>query len=266
MPMRRRIPGRYRAFVYAVLVHLAVAAVLIIGFRWTSDPPAPQGQPVKAVAVEDPQKRKLEEDDKRRRAEEEKRRIEEARKQQEQQRQEKEEAKLRAQQQKEKEEADKKRQAEVKRKQEEERQRQAEADKKRQDAERRKQEEAERRRADAEALQQEIAAEEQARLEAARAARAASAAEKYKILIRQKVSRNWNRPPGSRTGLKCVVGVRLGPGGDVLQAKVVRSSGDVVFDRSVENAVFKAAPLPLPSEPDLFDYFRDIEFLFNPEE
>ena len=57
----------------------------------------------------------------------------------------------------------------------------------------------------------------------------------------------------------------LAASGDVLTVAVVRSSGNDLFDRSVENAVYKASPLPLPEEKDLFDYFRDIEFLFNPE-
>ena len=47
---------------------------------------------------------------------------------------------------------------------------------------------------------------------------------------------------------------------------MVRSSGNEIFDRSVEYAVYKAAPLPLPEDPTLFDNFREIEFLFNPEE
>ena len=90
-------------------------------------------------------------------------------------------------------------------------------------------------------------------------------ADQYIALIRQKVSRNWARPPGSEKGLQCTVMVKLAPGGEVIQATVVRSSGDAVFDRSVENAVYKASPLPLPQEADLFEYFREIEFLFNPE-
>jgi len=269
---RPRLPGRYRAFVYAVLVHIAVVGLLIIGFRFSGgDLPLPKGKPVQAVAVEDPEKRK-QEDEKKRQAED-KRKQDEARKQEEAERQRAEQARKEEQArkaeaerkaeeqrrlvQKQKEEAEKKRQAEAKRKHEEE-QRRAEA-------ERRKKEEAERRLAAEESLKQQIAAEERASAEAARAARAASAADKYKALIRQKVSRNWNRPAGTKTGLKCVVRVRLVPGGEVLQATVVRSSGDTVFDRSVENAVYKAAPLPLPPDPDLFDYFREIEFLFSPE-
>ena len=272
---RGRRPGRWRAFGYAVLVHLAIAAMLVIGFQFKSDSPLPPGKPVQAVVVEDPQKRKLEEEEKRRRAEE-KRKAEEAKQREEAERKEaeqarkveearraeqvrieqarKEEERRRAEQ-KQKEEAEKKRQAEAKRLQEEQR---------RKEQEQRQREEAERRQAAEEALKQQIQAEERARAEAARAARAASEQEKYKLLIRQKVSRNWNRPAGTTVGLKCTVRVRLAPGGEVLQAQVVRSSGNAVFDRSVENAVYKAAPLPLPTEADLFVYFREIEFLFSP--
>jgi len=264
-PKRPRVPGRYRAFVYAVLVHIGIIGVLVIGFRFSGgELPLPKGKPVQAIVVEDPQKRVQEEE---RRQAEERRKQEEARKREEAERQRVEQARKeqearqaeeqRRLAQKQKEEAEKKRQAETKRKQEEE-QRRAEA-------ERRKKDEAERRQAAEESLKQQIAAEERARAEAARAARAASEADKYKALIRQKVSRNWNRPAGTKSGLKCVVRVRLVPGGEVLQAQVVRSSGDPVFDRSVENAVYKAAPLPLPPDPDLFDYFREIEFLFSPE-
>lgn len=270
-PKRPRLPGRYRAFVYAVLVHIGIVGLLVIGFRFSgAELPLPKGKPVQAVAVEDPQKR-IQEDEKRkveeRRKQEDARKQEEARKRDEAERQRAEQARKEQEArqaeeqrrlvQKQKEEAEKKRQVEAKRKQEEEQ--------RRADAERRKKDEAERRQAAEESLKQQIAAEERARAEAARAARAASEADKYKALIRQKVSRNWNRPAGTKSGLKCVVRVRLVPGGEVLQAQVVKSSGDPVFDRSVENAVYKAAPLPLPPDPDLFDYFREIEFLFSPE-
>lgn len=263
---RGRRPGRWWAFGYAVLVHLALAAMLVIGFQFKGDSPLPPGKPVQAVVVEDPQKRKLEEDEKRRRAEE-KRKAEEAKQREEAEQARQQEEARRAEQvrkeeerrlaeQRQKEEVEKKRQAEAKRLQEEQR---------RQEQERRRREEAERRQAAEEALKQQILAEERARAEAARAARAASEQEKYKLLIRQKVSRNWNRPAGTTAGLKCTVRVRLTPGGEVLQAQVVRSSGNPVFDRSVENAVYKAAPLPIPTEADLFVYFREIEFLFSPE-
>jgi colicin import membrane protein len=280
----RRTPGRLRAVIYAVLVHAAVIAALVIGFRWTQSPPGVVGKPIDAVVVEEPQKKKLEEA--KRRAEEQKRQQEEARKQAEAEKKRQEEAqKLEAQRQQA--EAEKQRQAELKRKQEEEAQRkqeearrraeeqkrqqeearkQAEAEKQRLAEEARKREEAKRQqKAAEEQLKQQLAAEEQARVEAARAARAASEADKYKAIIRQKVSRYWNRPPGAPTGLRCTVRVRLAAGGDVLQATVIQGSGNPLFDHSVEAAVFKASPLPIPQDPDLFEYFREIEFVFNPE-
>jgi TonB family protein len=49
---------------------------------------------------------------------------------------------------------------------------------------------------------------------------------------------------------------------DVLSVRIVESSGNVAFDRSVEQAVRSASPLPRPSDPALYD--REIEFTFEP--
>lgn len=253
----RHNPGRVRAIIYAVLVHAVVIGVAIIGFRWTVDSPSTE-KVVQATAVPEPSARKPEEDKKRAR-EEDMKRVQE------------EEARQKA-------EAEKRRQAELKKKQDEElTQQRLVADRKKREAEEkerqkraadeeRRKEEIRRQKLSEQSLQEQLAAEEKARQQAVHAARAASEVDKYRSLIRQRVSRSWNRPVGVTKGLKCVVGVRLAPGGEVLSARVVRSSGSTIFDRSVENAVYKAAPLPLPEDPTLFDNFREIEFLFNPEE
>lgn len=86
----------------------------------------------------------------------------------------------------------------------------------------------------------------------------------HRDLIKQKVERNWIQPPGEIAGLNCVVRVRIMPGGDVIDAQVIQSSGNAVFDRSVERATRKAAPLPLPDDPRLASYFRILEFVFGP--
>ncbi|MEW6332094.1 MAG: cell envelope integrity protein TolA, partial [Pseudomonadota bacterium] len=151
--------------------------------------------------------------------------------------------------------------AERKKKEVEEKERQ-----KRVQEEARKKEEARRQKLTEQSLQEQLAAEEKARQQVAQAARASAIVDKYIPVIRQRVSQSWNRPVGVAKGLKCVVNVRLALGGKVLAARVVRSSGNAVFDRSVENAVYKAEPLPLPEDPTLFDNFREIEFLFSPEE
>ncbi|ORU93423.1 MAG: protein TolA [Cycloclasticus sp. symbiont of Poecilosclerida sp. N] len=94
--------------------------------------------------------------------------------------------------------------------------------------------------------------------------RAQVAVGSFSNLIRQKVERNWIQPAGDISGLSCVVRVRLIPGGEVVDAQVIESSGNAVFDRSVELATRKAAPLPLPKDPSLFNYFRTLEFYFRP--
>jgi len=86
-----------------------------------------------------------------------------------------------------------------------------------------------------------------------------------KVLIQQKVNRNWLRPPATAQGLSCRIQVKLIPGGDVVEARVIRSSGNPAFDSSAEKAVRKASPLPLPGDPGLFSLFRNFDFEFRPD-
>ncbi len=58
--------------------------------------------------------------------------------------------------------------------------------------------------------------------------------------------------------------VRLGPSGSVLLVNVVQSSGSGAFDRSVEAAVRKAEPLPMPTSERLKAQFRELTFVFDP--
>ncbi len=84
--------------------------------------------------------------------------------------------------------------------------------------------------------------------------------------IQQKVNNSWIRPMSSRKGLRCTVRVTLLPSGDVMDVRVVKSSGDTVFDRSAENAVRKASPLPVPKDRSVFNQnFRNFTFVFKPE-
>jgi colicin import membrane protein len=242
----RRNPGRIRAIVYAVLVHAVVIGLAVIGFRWSMAPST--DQVIQAVAVPEQKARKPEPVDNRA--------------------QEEEEARKKA-------EAEKRRQAELKKKQDEEqaqqrlvverKKKEAEEKQKRAAELERKNEDKRRQKFTEQSLQEQLAAEEKLRTDAAHAARAATIVDKYIPLIRQRVSRSWNSPVGIAKGLKCTVRVRLAPGGKVLSADVVRPSGNANFDRSVENAVYKAEPLPLPEDPTLFDNFREIEFVFDPD-
>jgi len=122
--------------------------------------------------------------------------------------------------------------------------------------------EAKRKAAAERALQQQLAAEESA---SQLSGQNSDIVDQYKAAIQQAVQNNWLRPPSVRAGLSCTVVVNVIPGGDVAGVRIVESSGDPAFDRSVENAVRKAAPLPLPPDPGLFNNFRELRFVFKPE-
>jgi colicin import membrane protein len=113
-----------------------------------------------------------------------------------------------------------------------------------------------------------IDAAAQAKVEAQKAKAVAqqSEAEQTKLAIKQKVNRSWIRPVSTTAGLKCTIRVRLLSDGTVMDAEVISSSGDEDFDRSAENAVNQASPLPVPKDKELFAReFRSFQFLFNPK-
>lgn len=89
----------------------------------------------------------------------------------------------------------------------------------------------------------------------------------YESLIAMEVEKRWNRPPGARAGMTARLRITLIPGGEVIDVRVVRSSGNSAFDRSAENAVRMAGRLPVPADPGLFNtYFRQINFVFDPKD
>lgn len=113
--------------------------------------------------------------------------------------------------------------------------------------------------------QEKIAERKRAAEQMKRAAFEQSEVSKYKGLIRGQITRNWIFPASYQKGMKCKILVRLIPSGDVVSVRVIQSSGNVAFDRSVEMAVNKASPLPVPkSSTGLFDHFREVEFVFDP--
>ncbi len=106
-------------------------------------------------------------------------------------------------------------------------------------------------------LQQQLAAEEAERSQTRRMAAAQNKAARYINMIGLKVSSKWQRPPGSARDAYCIVRVRVTPGGRVLSIIVVRSSGDPVFDRATENAIYLAEPLPVPDDAEVFEILRE---------
>ncbi|HEX7081286.1 MAG TPA: cell envelope integrity protein TolA [Gammaproteobacteria bacterium] len=153
--------------------------------------------------------------------------------------------------------------AERKRREEEERRRQEELERQRlaeEERKRREAEEAARRQAELEAqLASELAAEEE-RLQAMQSGEL----DEYTRLIQNRIEQNWFRPATARPGIDCEVHVTQIPSGEVISARVVRCNGDDAVVRSIEAAVLRASPLPLPSNPALFE--RNLVIRFVPDE
>lgn len=89
--------------------------------------------------------------------------------------------------------------------------------------------------------------------------------DKYKALIVQAIAEHWLIPDDVRQDLSCELLIRVAADGDVLSVEIARSSGDAVLDRSARAAVFKAAPLPVPKEAEVFDKFRELRLTVRPE-
>lgn len=202
-------------------------------------------------------------------AEEQRKRDEQAAKQAAEQRKQAEQAAKQAAEQRKQEEQ---RLAEVKKQQEEARKAEQarQAEERRRQEEVRKQEEqrlAEQKRREEEEARRRAEEQRQRDAQAAEVARRQqSEVDRYVGMIKQQVERAWIRPTNWQKGQQCVVRVNLIPGGDVVAVAVVRSCGDALANRSVEEAVWRAAPLQVPSaDSALFDRFRELEFVFNPE-
>ncbi|NOU00540.1 MAG: cell envelope integrity protein TolA [Gallionella sp.] len=59
--------------------------------------------------------------------------------------------------------------------------------------------------------------------------------------------------------------VTLLPGGVVLNARLIKFSGDPTYDAAVERAIIKSQPLPLPPDVAMFKNFRELKLGFEPE-
>ena len=108
-------------------------------------------------------------------------------------------------------------------------------------------------------LKAQLAAEERRRN-----AERSGALAQYIALIQQSVERNWIRPPEAASGIECELLVRQIPGGEIADVQVGACNAPPVVQRSIVNAVYKAAPLPEPADPTLFE--RNLRFVFQPED
>ncbi|MDF2866753.1 MAG: hypothetical protein K0S11_223 [Gammaproteobacteria bacterium] len=88
---------------------------------------------------------------------------------------------------------------------------------------------------------------------------------KYGDMIRNAIQQQWIVPENMSKDIACKLSIQVGPGGVVLDVKLVQSSGNPILDRSAMAAVRKASPLPVPADESLFNELREINLLVRPE-
>lgn len=198
-------------------------------------------------------------------------------------RQETERANAAAQRKREEQAAEKKRQEEAAKKREEQRvakeradaQAQAKREKAQADKEREQAEARQAKQREEQAQRDREAQQRREREEAQNAAAAEAASSEFELvqsatgLIQQLVTENWSRPPSARNGMRAVIQIKMLPTGELVDMRITQSSGDPAFDRSAENAVYRAAPFAeltaLPIR--IFNQnFRTLSLIFQPED
>lgn len=139
-------------------------------------------------------------------------------------------------------------------------------------AEKKKQEQ---QRADERALMETLLEEQLAQVAAAKEAqekarkegeRVTAVAASFTDQIKAHISSYWSYPSNVNPSQEVTVQIRLVPTGEVIQVVIVKSSGNAALDRSVEQAISKASPLPVPKEMLVFEKnFRSFTLKFRPE-
>jgi colicin import membrane protein len=88
--------------------------------------------------------------------------------------------------------------------------------------------------------------------------------DQYIAQLQNRIQRAWIRPPSATVGLDCLVQVTQVSGGEVTSAQVTQCNGDSAARQSIENAVYRASPLPSPPDPALF--MKTFSFRFHPDQ
>jgi colicin import membrane protein len=142
--------------------------------------------------------------------------------------------------------------AEKKRKEDAEKKRKADAETKRI---------AEEKRLAQQQLENEMQAQMDAELNAVNEQRILTELQKYVALIKNKISRNWI--VANQSG-QCILEVRLAVGGFVIDVKEM--GGSPTICRSAMAAVYKADPLPVSNDTEVFRKMRTLRLTLDPQE
>jgi colicin import membrane protein len=98
----------------------------------------------------------------------------------------------------------------------------------------------------------------------AQAAPSPSADAGYVDKIRTQIKRNIVLPSDIKGNPEAIFDVVQIPSGDVINVKLVKSSGHQLYDDAVERAIRKSSPLPKPDRPEQLQ--RELRLKFKPQE
>jgi colicin import membrane protein len=74
----------------------------------------------------------------------------------------------------------------------------------------------------------------------------------YIALVQERIWDEWIHPQFSSGDLEAVLSFQIDMKGDIISPKIVKSSGNYLFDHSAMKAILKAGPLPPPAVEDEF--------------
>ncbi len=83
---------------------------------------------------------------------------------------------------------------------------------------------------------------------------------KYKSMVIQAISSQWNYSGNADEMASGQLIINITSTGEVLSVQLISSSGNLILDRSAQAAVLKASPLPVPEDPKLFDALIKMTF------
>ena len=86
--------------------------------------------------------------------------------------------------------------------------------------------------------------------------------DKYRAALSGKIRGNIVLPPSIKGNPEAVFKITQLPSGEIIDVKIIKSSGNKALDEAIERAIRKSDPLPLPEQPELFQ--RVLELKYKP--
>jgi len=86
----------------------------------------------------------------------------------------------------------------------------------------------------------------------------------WQVRIQSRIRGKVVIPEGTPENARAEYAITVIPGGEVLSVRMVVGSGFPAYDESIERAIRAASPLPVPSDPRLFQQLRELRLVFRP--